>query len=132
MLRKIASKYRSSFSSQKRLRDRNLSYASKYYDVNKVSKIRDRALQRKYGITLEQYNQLLADQGGVCAICRKEEQIFYIKRLGVDHNHETKQIRGLLCNNCNRALGLLKDDIKNVERLLWYLYVYLEEDEKSQ
>ena len=55
-------------------------------------------------------------QGGVCAICHQPEtttsrNVERVKMLSIDHDHETSKIRGLLCNNCNRAIGLLKDDV---------------------
>lgn len=66
--------------------------------------------KRKYGITLEQYNEMLERQGGVCAICAQPERRQETSNLAVDHCHETGEIRGLLCSNCNRAIGLMSDD----------------------
>ena len=65
-------------------------------------------LIKKYGITLQEYNSLLEKQNHRCAICYQKDS----RRLGVDHCHITKRIRGLLCTKCNRAVGLLKDDPK--------------------
>jgi hypothetical protein len=64
-------------------------------------------LQRKYGLTIEQYDAMLAEQGGGCAICTRppSESI----SLHVDHDHETGRIRGLLCFRCNNSLGDLED-----------------------
>jgi hypothetical protein len=64
---------------------------------------REKYLLRVYGITEDQYNDLLKKQGGRCAICRRDKSEF-TTRLAVDHNHVTKEIRGLLCNYCNRRL----------------------------
>ena len=58
-------------------------------------------LKRKYGITVEQYNQMLKNQNHCCAVCDRHEDEFKIK-LAVDHNHVTGEIRGLLCSHCNR------------------------------
>jgi hypothetical protein len=52
------------------------------------------------------YEELKTQQGNVCAICKKGE---LTKDLAVDHCHKTKRVRGLLCENCNRAIGLFKD-----------------------
>lgn len=77
---------------------------------------RDKHLRRKYGITLEQYRQMEAEQGGVCKLCGDPPQRSHRQRLPgggnlvVDHDHTTKRVRGLLCSPCNRALGLLKDN----------------------
>jgi len=66
-------------------------------------KIKDQRLQRKYGITLDQYNDMIKQQNGVCAICNKPG------KLVVDHNHGTGRVRGLLHTSCNRAIGYLQD-----------------------
>ena len=66
-------------------------------------------LKRKYNITQEQYDELYNKQNGCCAICKKHQSELK-KILGVDHNHKTGKIRGLLCDNCNKGLGCLKDD----------------------
>ena len=74
-------------------------------------------IQRDFGITASDYNVLLANQHGVCAICKRKPT----KRLGVDHRHATKRIRGLLCHSCNIALGLLKDNLASARALVSYL-----------
>lgn len=83
---------------------------------------------RNYGITNVQYKQLKESQGNVCAICGEEGFLIgkkgHHEKLAIDHNHTNDNIRGLLCHNCNRALGLLKDDIK----LLRWAINYLEAD----
>jgi len=71
--------------------------------------------KRRYGITLDQYNALFLKQNGLCAICHRPEtetdsRTGRIKSLHVDHNHETTEIRGLLCLSCNGAIGLMKDN----------------------
>lgn len=66
----------------------------------------------RYGITPEDYDQMFEDQNGVCAICFEPETLIRrgtLCKLTIDHDHETGQVRGLLCNNCNRALGLFND-----------------------
>lgn len=78
-------------------------------------------LRRKYGITLEQYNVMLEKQDGVCAICGG---ITEGKHLAVDHDHVTGQLRGLLCDMCNRGIGLLGDSIDRVGAALDYLKMY--------
>lgn len=88
--------------------------------TKKVDYHRARAsnLWTKYRLRVEQYNDLLQSQQGVCAICHKE---CTVKRsLAVDHNHETGKIRGLLCSKCNQALGLL-GTIENLKNAITYL-----------
>ncbi len=92
------------------------------------SKKRLAAYKRKkhYGITLEQYEQMLELQTGVCAICHRPEVAknkWGYKRLAVDHNHQTGKVRGLLCNNCNNGLGRMKDS----KEILLQAALYLEQ-----
>jgi hypothetical protein len=83
-------------------------------------------LPRTYGISSHQYESMLAAQNSVCAICGEEEKAAHGRtgmpfNLSVDHDHSTGQIRGLLCQRCNRALGLLKDDAGVVRKAFEYL-----------
>lgn len=80
--------------------------------------VKDKSLRRNYGITLEQFNHMLEDQNGCCAICHE-----HMQRPGLDHNHKTGVNRKLLCSNCNTGLGMFKEDI----RLLAAAIVYLED-----
>jgi hypothetical protein len=68
--------------------------------------IRAKRFLKVYGITLEQYDDILASQGGGCAICGVKPGN---KHLAVDHCHKNNVVRGLLCHRCNAAIGLLKD-----------------------
>ena len=73
--------------------------------------VREKYLLKKYGITVAQYNQLLKKQHNCCAICLKEASSF-TKRLAVDHDHITGEIRGLLCTYCNRRhVGRHRDPV---------------------
>lgn len=73
---------------------------------------RDRWLRQTYGIGLREYEVMLAEQSGVCAICRRPETVIWrgmLRPLAVDHDHDTGRVRGLLCANCNQGLGLFAD-----------------------
>lgn len=70
---------------------------------------------RQYGLTTSQYDELLAEQDGKCAICGNVEAGAWGGRLPVDHDHVTGDVRGLLCHSCNGGLGQFGDD---PERLL--------------
>lgn len=64
-----------------------------------------------YGITLEQYDQLFEAQDGLCAVCGEPETMTnrgIVRRLSVDHDHQTGRVRGLLCANCNTAVGFIE------------------------
>lgn len=79
---------------------------------------RDTILKNRYGIMEFDYEVLATKQGNKCAICGITPTN---KRLDLDHCHETKQIRGLLCNNCNRGLGHFKDDMELLRKARKYL-----------
>ncbi len=74
---------------------------------------------RKYGITIEQYDELLASQGGCCAICGREPRPDI--SLHLDHDHESGQLRGILCFRCNNALGDFDDDLTLLRGAIRYL-----------
>lgn len=88
---------------------------------------RAHALPRTYGITLEDYNKIYEAQGGVCAICRRPEVSRGGRKgnspmsLSVDHHHESGVVRGLLCNKCNHAIGLLREDRTILQAAIEYL-----------
>lgn len=75
----------------------------------------------RYGITREQYDDLLARQDGSCAICGSRTDANDVSRLHVDHDHGTGAVRGLLCGSCNRGLGNFKDDIDRLKKAVKYL-----------
>jgi len=77
-------------------------------------------LKSTFGITLSEYNALLAKQNGGCAICNKTAEQNK-KRLAVDHCHKSNKIRGLLCSACNQAIGLFKDQIVLMKSAIKYI-----------
>lgn len=70
--------------------------------------MRQNHLRRKYGISIEQYDEMLRRQGGVCAICRGKQNAKW-KHFDVDHDKATGRVRGLLCRRCNTGLGYLEN-----------------------
>lgn len=86
---------------------------NKTYEEQRISRI------RMYGISVEDYEQMLEDQNGGCYICGKKPD--GKRALDIDHDHITGKVRGLLCSNHNRALGLLNDDIKLMLKSVEYL-----------
>lgn len=74
-----------------------------------------------YGITVEQYDEMLVAQGGVCAICKTLPEADGRTPLQVDHDHSTGRIRGLLCSPCNTAIGSLRDDPQLLAAAMEYL-----------
>jgi len=82
---------------------------------------RNSYLRTTYGIEPEEYDRRLAEQGDRCAVCPATEPGRGKKYFPVDHCHETGRIRGLLCDRCNRAIGLLRDDPDLLETAARYL-----------
>lgn len=76
----------------------------------KVAQNRARQLKCRYGITLDDYDRMLQEQDGKCALCPATEgNVGKGTALHVDHNHETGEVRGLLCSPCNRAIAQFED-----------------------
>jgi endogenous inhibitor of DNA gyrase (YacG/DUF329 family) len=75
-------------------------------------------LLRRYGITINEYDALLLAQNGVCAICGKPPTR---RRLDIDHNHKTGQVRGLLCEGCNRHIGFIENNPDFIHKAANYL-----------
>lgn len=86
--------------------------------VNPENK-RNAQLKHRYGITLDQYNDMLEAQAGVCKVCGGPPM--HRGTYHVDHDHETGKIRGLLCHKCNVALGMVGDDIALLHKLAEYV-----------
>jgi hypothetical protein len=84
-----------------------------YYRQKKL-----RAILRKRGSSIEEYDRLFVEQGGVCAICGRPE---LRRRLSVDHCHVAGVVRGLLCSDCNVMIGLARDDVSLLRRAIAYL-----------
>jgi len=84
-------------------------------------------LKRRYGVSIEWYEEALAKQGGVCAICKKPESLAIKGQtvaLAVDHDHATGKARGLLCKLCNTGLGVFQDDPNLLAKAADYLLSY--------
>ncbi len=101
--------------------DRRKAFRRKNPDI-----VKNECLRRTFGITLDEYRQILLEQGGVCDICGKPETSTFrgkLKHLSVDHDHETGKVRGLLCNDCNIGLGWFKDNVQVLRNAIHYLNV---------
>ena len=91
----------------------------RWYNANKGAQ-RKSALKRNYGLTPEQLDAMRLAQKDLCAICRKPPTGRW-STLCVDHCHDTGRVRGLLCNNCNRAIGLLGDNETVIQAAAGYI-----------
>ena len=101
-------------------RKRQPDYEKNRYANSRVE-TRERHLVRKYGVSLVDYERMLADQDSRCAICHCEPSSQSHGVFHVDHCHKTGAVRGLLCRGCNHVLGHLKDDRNSLERAITYL-----------
>jgi hypothetical protein len=131
---------------EEKLKEKRKEYSKKYYEKNKEvckertknhiscktardnyrnkpevkEKNRNRRLIQNYGMNNEDYEKLLELQHFCCAGCGTHQNELE-KKLNVDHDHKTGIVRGLLCGNCNRALGLIKDNLQTLIILHQYL-----------
>lgn len=100
---------------------------SEHYCCNtcKDDAIKDKYLYRNYGISLESYKKMWADQGNVCAICGDSGEYRATASnsvsLVIDHCHKTGEVRGLLCHTCNSALGQFQDSTEMLLKAVEYL-----------
>lgn len=78
-----------------------------------------RRIKREFGLTPEQYTSKLTEQNGVCTICHRPCATH--RQLSVDHNHQTGQVRGLLCVKCNTMLGVADDSVERLLNAVQYL-----------
>jgi hypothetical protein len=79
-------------------------------------------LKRYYNITFDDYKVLLEKQDYKCAICKTADmKSRRTEWFAVDHDHNSGKVRGLLCNNCNRGIGLLQDSVENLTNAINYL-----------
>ena len=90
--------------------------AAKFWRDNNPDKLLNKRYQERYGITYSEYKTRSALQEFKCKICGVDE-----KKLVVDHDHQTPEIRGLLFNSCNCAIGLLKDNVDVLKNAIAYL-----------
>jgi hypothetical protein len=101
----------------------NLLVVKRVYRKN-LEKSTDSCLQSKYGISLEDYQEIYEAQHGRCAICDTMILDKKQKRLSIDHRHLDGLVRGLLCGRCNRGLGLFRDIPELLEKAARYVRSY--------
>jgi hypothetical protein len=94
-------------------------HAGKIYREENPETYRKSRYKLRYGISLDDYNRMSNDQGGVCSICFRSEKRY--KYLVIDHDHKTGKVRGLICSKCNNALGCVDDNIDTLINMIEYL-----------
>lgn len=95
----------------------NVAISRKKHYESRVEKERE----KKYGLKKGEYGVLFDSQMGLCAICGRPQNDSRKKNLCVDHNHSTNKVRGLLCINCNVAIGMVRESIDTLEKMISYL-----------
>lgn len=98
-------------------REAALASSAKWKQANR-SRWHDALRKSKYGLEYGAYAQMLEEQKGVCAICASPPGA---RSLHVDHDHKTGQVRALLCDNCNRGIGHLKEDVGIMRAAIAYI-----------
>ena len=97
-------------------KDKTAELSRSYYQANK-QKVRAYKWKLRYGLTQEEVYALYASQNGCCAICKKSLNDVFV----VDHRHSDGQVRGLLCNQCNQAIGLLNENVSSFLNAIDYI-----------
>lgn len=91
----------------------------RYKEYKPVKRAGD--VRRRYGLSLQDYNRMMEDQKGRCAICGELPTKGKGNTLHVDHNHKTGKIRQLLCHNCNLSIGYAKENTEILQSMIEYL-----------
>lgn len=102
---------------------RNISRLKSYYKSMNENRFYNRivSIKRKFGLTKEDFFNLLEKQDNKCALCNTPFQGLFNNDLHIDHCHETNKIRGFLCMKCNIGLGMLGDNEEGLLRALKYI-----------
>lgn len=110
---------RSKFSEDKRFKRCKGCEEIRQENFTDYERARNKNLYYLYGIELEEFNEILETQGGVCKLCEAEptpDRVFY-----VDHCHDSLKIRGIVCFDCNTGLARFKDSVEIMKRAIAYL-----------
>jgi len=95
-------------------------YKKNHFQKNKY-RATSQQLVRKYGITSNEKEQMIKDQNNKCKICGIEFDVLDRAKIHIDHDHQTKKVRGILCTNCNLGLGMFKDNVDFLLNAVSYL-----------
>lgn len=104
----------------KLLTDRRIKYAT---DPSYRAKLRSREMRNRYGVTASEFSAMFDRQDGRCAICEELSggQRAKGRRLHIDHDHKSGEVRGLLCTSCNTAIGMMEDSEEMLRASISYL-----------
>ena len=110
----------------KQYRQTHPNYSTQYYHTHKKEEIERNkrwSLKTKYGLTLQQLQDIYNAQDGICLICDKKMILGGTngRAAYIDHDHKIKQVRGLICTHCNRGLGGFEDNVWILHKAIQYL-----------
>ena len=128
---KVKEQNRRSKAKQRAANPKKFAQRNRSWREKNAEKLRWYEVSRKFGISQAEYSALYKNQNGVCAICCNPETATrngVVRSLAVDHCHESGRVRGLLCSNCNTALGKFKDDATIIRKAVKYLELKDRED----
>jgi hypothetical protein len=117
---KFTPEYKEEQRQKNKLRYQNNLEKYKKYRDNRKNENRENSLKANFGINIKEYNVILEKQNHCCDICGLHKSNF-TRQLAVDHCHTTDKVRGLLCVNCNLAIGNFRDDITVLKKAINYL-----------
>lgn len=118
-VRQLEKQYQLRWSRRPKRKKQIREYNHRQAHPNGIKNNRKMAMAWKYGITVDAYDAMYRGQNGCCATCGNPFKEH--KEAQVDHCHDSGIVRGLLCANCNRALGMVKDNAEILERMTQYL-----------
>jgi hypothetical protein len=97
---------------------------TKARETTTTKQIRAQNMRRLHDVSLKEYDRMFVEQGGVCYVCKQPEtaksRTGIVRPLAIDHDHETGEIRSLLCHVCNVALGFIEKDPERTRMLIEY------------
>lgn len=124
--RESYAKNRDAIRAKRRGCEKEKAYRKAYHRTEKTRRrTKNHLFRQKYGITIEQYDEMLASQNGVCSICGGTTAVDKwqsgLRNLQVDHCHDTGRVRGLLCFHCNTGIGHFRDNTELLLKAIKYL-----------
>ena len=97
---------------------------ARYRQTDKYKQANRRGVVAKYGLTIEEYDAMVAAAGGVCEICKQPETKLFrgkTRALSVDHCHTSLSVRGILCDDCNTTLGKMGESVERLQAMIDYI-----------
>lgn len=104
-----------------------MAYHYANYPIIAIKK-KEAKFKHRYNLTLAEQAAIIDAQGGICPVCKNELDLSNPRSYHTDHNHDTGEVRAVLCHMCNKGIGFLGDDIERIQAALDYLLYYSRKD----